>query len=225
MPEMRPSKPVVRVELKPAAEPPPERVEPAMGGGAVRLPTNTIYITIAVALVLVVVAIVVGVQMGKSTQAKQDEQFMRRPTPNLTEPGADTPGSLGAVTPPGPAAQPNDAPEGPQAPASGSDPRIKGLNYLYLAVLSQSEAERAGKFLRDNKVQAYATAMVDTKGSQAKNGDPLFRLFVVPGFAGPDLKKTAAQNLEAEVFRLGKIWKEEHHGTSNFGEPSWEKFQ
>jgi hypothetical protein len=125
------------------------------------------------------------------------------------------------VPAPGPGSSP-----APAAQATGPvDPREKGLNYLYLAVLTQSEAERAGKFLRDNGVEAYAAAMVDPGGGKANNGDPLYRLFVKPGIPSGELKKTTAQNLQTRVLELGSRWQKDSRGTSNFAKYSWEKYQ
>jgi hypothetical protein len=106
-----------------------------------------------------------------------------------------------------------------------TDPREKGLNFLYLAVLTQSEAERAGKYLRENGVEAYAIPWVDPRASGANNADPLYRLFVLPGVTGTELKQTKALNLQAKVVQLGSTWQKENHGTSNFAKFSWEKFQ
>jgi hypothetical protein len=226
MPEPRMTKPIVRVELKPREivdppppPPPPEReAAPAWEGAAtVRMPTNTLYVIIAVMLALVVGAIGIGWQLGKNRQAKTDEQFMRRPDPVLKEPGAETPEIVSRI--------PTKETSQPAPAAIGDDPREKGLNYLYLAVLSQSEAERAGKFLRDNGVEAYAVAWVDPKGGSANNADPLFRLFVKPGLPGAELKKTTAQNLQTRVLELGAKWQKENRGSSNFAKFSWEKFQ
>jgi hypothetical protein len=216
---------VLRIELKPreiqrteAAAPAPEpEVTPEP---TVRVHTNAVYITVAVVLTLLVAAIGIGWQMGKSHQAQNDEQFMRRPAPTLAEPGAEGP-ELSKVAAPGPGPSQTPVPK-----ASGpADPREKGMNYLYLAVLTQGEAERAGKFLRDNGVEAYAVAMVDPGGGKANNADPLYRLFVKPGIPSGELKKTTAQNLQTRVLELGSRWQKESRGTSNFAKYSWEKFQ
>jgi hypothetical protein len=223
VPEIMPAKPVLRIELKPreiqrteAPAPVPEpEVTPEP---TVRVHANAVYVTVAVVLTLLVLAIAIGWQMGKSRQAQNDEQFMRRPAPTLAEPGSE-PAELSRVSAPGPG--PAAAPQ-----ASGpADPREKGLNYLYLAVLTQAEAERAGKFLRDNGVEAYAVAMVDPSGGKANNADPLYRLFVKPGIPSGELKKTTAQNLQTRVLELGSRWQKESRGTSNFAKYSWEKFQ
>lgn len=224
VPEIMPAKPVLRIELKPrevqrteaAPAPQPEPTpEPV-----VRVHTNAVYITVAVVLTLMVVAIAVGWQMGKSRQSQNDEPFMRRPAPTLTEPGADASEVARAPTAPAPGAT-----QTPPQAAGPADPREKGLNYLYLAVLNQTEAERAGKFLRDNGVEAYAVSWVDPGGGKANNADPLYRLFVKPGIPSGEMKKTTAQNLLTRVLELGGKWQKENRGTSNFTKYSWEKYQ
>jgi hypothetical protein len=250
-PDVRMSKPVVRVELKPreVAEPPPERETPVYSGqtGAVRLPMNWVYIGVAVLGVLLFGAWLLGQKLGESRTKKDLEPMLRRPEPGVREAGAD--GSAPAeVSPYAPGRSPK-APHGAagsganggsggavtplvknvQGVDPGSDPREKGLNYLYLAVLSKADAEAAGAFLRANSLEAYAVPWVDPKGGQANNAGPgggAFRLFVVPGITSEEYsqKKTVRTRLETEVVRLGALWQKEHRGASNFAKHSWEKF-
>jgi len=226
VPEIRATKPVVRVELKPreiqASEPAPERQAPPPawnGGGFLHMPANMAYIAVAIMATLLVVAWIAGSKLGESRQAKKDEPLIQRKGPTITE-AAETPDVV--PTPQGGSRAVSTV----QQPAPvAADPREKGLNYLYLAVLTLSEAERAGKYLRENGVEAYAIPMVDPKASGANNADPVYRLFVLPGVTGTELKQTKALNLQAKVVQLGSTWQKENHGTSNFAKFSWEKFQ
>jgi hypothetical protein len=187
------------------------------------MPVNVVYLAMALMATLLVVAWIAGWKLGQTHQAQKDEPLIQRKGPAITEAGAESP-ELVSEIPRGPSGGGGGV--APQAePVAGLDPREKGLNYLYLAVLSQPEAERAGKFLRDKGVEAYAVPWVDPKGSGANNAGPLYRLFVLPGVTGGDLKKSAAQNLQTEVARLGSVWQKEYRGTSNFGKLSWEKYQ
>jgi hypothetical protein len=228
VPEIRPTKPVVRVELKPreiqAPAPPPERDAPPPGwngGGFLHMPANMAYIAVAIMGTLLVVAWIAGSKLGESRQAKRDEPLIQRKGPTITE-ASEAP-DVAAAPQAGLRASTVLTPIQP-APVA-ADPREKGLNYLYLAVLTLSEAERAGKYLRENGVEAYAIPMVDPKASGANNADPTYRLFVLPGVTGTELKQTKALNLQAKVVQLGSTWQKENHGTSNFAKFSWEKFQ
>jgi hypothetical protein len=223
MPEIRATKPVVRVELKPREipEPPPQRTEPTWSEPpGVRLPTNLIYIASALMLTLLVFAWIAGSKIGEWRQAKVDEPHMQRPAPAISEIRPDSP-DLGQ--PPIGSKAGTGSVQAPQTTAG--DPREKGLNYLYLAVVSQAEAQGSGKFLREHGVAAYATPMVDTKGSGANNAAPLYRLFVLPGIPGGELKKTEAQNLQTRVLELGADWAKQQRGNSNFAGCRFEKYQ
>src|SRR4051812_25148839 len=94
VPEIMPTKPVLRIELKPReiqqTAPAPSPVEEAPEP-VVRVHTNAVYITVAVVLTLLVLAIGIGWQMGKSHQSQNDEPFMRRPPPTLAEPAGESP--------------------------------------------------------------------------------------------------------------------------------------
>ena len=107
------------------------------------------------------------------------------------------------------------------------DPREAELNYLNLATLPRTDSESAIAFLAANGVEAFAVP-VDPTDSEAKNPAPSkYRLWVLPGITTEDYRqrKTVRTRLEAEVSRLGQIWRKEHRGTSDFSQPLWEKFR
>jgi hypothetical protein len=182
---------------------------------------NLIYIAVALVITLLAFAWIGGSKLGESRQAKRDEPHMQRPAPNITEAGPDVPD----LRPPVGGPKPGTGPAQATTQLAAGDPREKGFNYLYLAVVSQSEAQGAGKYLRDHGVMAYATPMVDTKASGANNAAPLYRLFVLPGFPGGELKKSEAQNLQTKVLELGADWAKQQRGNSNFAGCRFEKFQ
>jgi hypothetical protein len=112
---------------------------------------------------------------------------------------------------------------------SATDPRERGLNYLYLPVVDRSEAERAVKFFADNSLEVMAVPLrVDRRGSKGNNpppSDAVYRLVLRRGISGEEYSRegSAKQGMQAAVVRLGQVWKRDHRGTSDFSRYSWEK--
>ncbi len=123
-----------------------------------------------------------------------------------------------------PATAPAPAPPPPtQARASG-DPREVGKNYLQLITTDRSEAEGIVKFLVENGVPAFMVP-VDRPGSMAKN-PARFSVFASHGLTRDEFvaRVPARNQLDAEVDRLGKIWKRDHRGSTDFSGKYWNKF-
>ncbi len=154
------------------------------------------------------------------------------------EPGRDPGGASPATGP---------SPHGPESPASPggnpsgitvltargfiADPREAGLNYLALATLARTEAERAIAFLADSGVEAFGVPVVERGRAGANNPGPAaadakFRVFAARGISGEEYSqnRTVKTNLEAAVARIGAQWQRDHRGSSNFAKPLWEKF-
>jgi hypothetical protein len=271
----RPSKPTVRVELKPRemeAPPPPPRpkapripmpsnkwLAALMGGSTVRMPVNAVYFATAGVVILMLFAWLGGQKWGAAKERKDFEAFHSREAPIINEPLDSTPASLTSNTQPKTAANtdPKSGTKPPTTPlptpGSGTlaskqtpsvaidpatavitskgllagDPREAELNYLNLATLPKADSESAIAFLASNGVEAFAVP-VDPTDSGAKNPAPSkYRLWVLPGITTEDYRqrKTVRTRLEAEVSRLGQIWRKEHRGTSDFSQPLWEKFR
>ncbi|GJQ30378.1 MAG: hypothetical protein HBSAPP03_22620 [Phycisphaerae bacterium] len=246
-PVAAPSKPVVRVELKPQAHGRPAESPPAVSagsGGLVRLSPNAAYIAVAVTAVLVIVAYIVGFKVGTAKEAARAEKDLAAAfgnRPSITEPGTGQPQQ------PRSGNEPNRTPTQPDTPQGGQpqgnqpllstgpilsrlgsipDPREPGKNYLSLAILPKVDCESAIRFLAANATDAIAVPL-DSNGNEANNPGPAgrYQLFVLPGFLAGELRSSAAQALEAKVARLGPIWQKEHRGSSDFRMPQWYKKQ
>ena len=225
-PVSREKKPVVRVELKPREpsyappEPAAEERESPWPQTWAGLPIKTWSIIGAVVFIVGIGVWTLAWSLGKRQGEKDLQPFVRRDPPAVVEPAvADR-----TVT----ALQPR--PAQPLAsglpPAPGTDPRVSGLNYLYLATLPLEDARRAVNFLRENSVDAHFL-LVDPGSGGANNPGPgaKGRVFVLPGLAREELGTSRKTNLETEVVRLGAIWQREHRGSSNFEKHGWEKFK
>ena len=249
-------KPVIRLELKPesAAAVTPSRDDGAeaaswgsgvLGGSTVRVPVNAIYVASALLILLAIAGWVLGWQMGIKRTKDQTPEV--RPRPPVSEPAdAPSPPAL-TPTPVKPKAdKPADKAAAPPVKSSAGaadaalltltakgvlqgDPREVDLNYLKLAQLTRTEAERAVKFLSENGLEAFAVP-VDRAGANTNNPDPTraaYWLFAAKGITSDEYSNrlTARTNIEATVARLGLRWQKEFRGSSNFSKPGWEKFK
>ncbi|CAG1000231.1 hypothetical protein PHYC_02826 [Phycisphaerales bacterium] len=253
-PAPRPTKPVVRVELKPQsgeASPRAAPIAPASPAspsytarGTLRLTTNALYIGIAAVSVLLIGMYILGFKIGTSKEAAKTQNelgpaFRDRPavtepavrqpdTPRLTNSAAQGPTVPPAASPAKPMPQP--AASGPILTSHGSlqDPRQKDLNYLALARLPRADCDAAIKFLAANGVEAFAVPL-DQNDREANNPGPLgrYRLYVMPGITGEQYKADhpTKTGLQTRVAQLGQVWQKEHRGSSNFGSTGWVKYQ
>lgn len=247
----RPTKPIVRVELKPqSGEPATPRPAPSPSpaapaypvGSTLRLTTNAVYIAIAVVSVLLIGMYILGFKIGTAKEAEKADQQLGpafRDRPVVTEPGLQ-PAPRIAETPTTPTNPPAANPAAPQRPApaatgpiltvrgSTADPRQKDLNYLALARLPRSDCEAAIQFLAANGVEAFAVPL-DQNDREANNPGPLgrYRLYVMPGITSEQYKTDhpTKSGLQTRVAQLGQVWQKEHRGSSNFGSTGWVKYQ
>jgi hypothetical protein len=236
----------VTEELPPT---PPRAYSLPAFGSRKRLPLNASTLSIAaVAFVLIVTLLwATAFKMGqsKAEQAARKELALAGVTdpllgdkpplnPNLL--GSSEPGSQAA--PPAPAPQKKAAPgptqpsvpkANPSPPAAPipvgpvTDTRQTGLNYCFAASrLEQEPAERAAAFLRENGVAALA---VLEDGSSGSNNPASWRVVVLQGITGQQYRERAPERLkvEAELVRLGEIYRKDPKGRVDFGQFGWEK--
>jgi hypothetical protein len=98
------------------------------------------------------------------------------------------------------------------------DPRMAGLNYFRLTSLpasSMGEAERSIDFLKDEGLDAALIAV--------NNGRSL-KLVVLQGFERP-LSDPKAKQLRERLLMLGRKWKAQHKGSSNWKDMIPEKYK
>lgn len=87
---------------------------------------------------------------------------------------------------------------------SSVDSRQVGLNYWILLRVPPDEAERACGFLRGHGVDSFVHPLENTG---------LCHVIALRGFTGDD---ESARQYQAELKKLGRIWKSEHRGTDAF---------
>lgn len=105
-----------------------------------------------------------------------------------------------------------------------SEPRTEDLNYFCLVSrLPEADAVRALEFLARNGVVAMG---LERAGSDANNRS--FDLFTLEGLTGSEYagengreRRTAHEALLAE---LGRRWRAEERGTSDFSRPQWYRY-
>ncbi len=109
-----------------------------------------------------------------------------------------------------------------QSSAAG-DPREAGKNYLQLITTDRREAEGIIKFLGENGVAAFMIG-VDGGGSTAKN-PARFTVLASRGITREELQARvpARTELEQAIDRLGRVWKGERRGSTDFSGKIWSK--
>ncbi len=105
------------------------------------------------------------------------------------------------------AAAPGRAPA--SAPTAGGDPRVSGLNYYIVARYDAPTAERAAEFLTRHGLAA---------GAFPDNNPRLYLVVVLRGFPGGELDSAEARQVRQEIARLGRLWKGEERGPSDFSD-------
>jgi hypothetical protein len=187
---------------------------------------------IALGVLIVVFAAVwaIAFQMG---QQKRDNEI--GPWQQLGDAAAQTPENGSAPqpqpTPPSPAKpdgsgnsakKPEQAkPLAPPTKTDGLiDPRVPGLNYLYLGTLTLKDASAGVDFLKRNGLQAFY--VVDR--SRVGGNNPPCRIYASQGYPGGSrFKETERErsDLVRRVEELGKKWQREEKGPSDFRQPYW----
>lgn len=97
----------------------------------------------------------------------------------------------------------------PQPFVTGADPRTAGMNYFVLARLPQDEAEKAAAYLSKNGV---AAAVVPSDNPKFQH------VITTRGFVGSDLNGPEASRLKSEIRRIGRAFKAETKGPTDFAD-------
>ncbi len=135
--------------------------------------------------------------------------------PGLVQQGQSPSAAGAAPTLPPPAPQPR-----------AGDPREPGKNYLQLITTDRAEAEGIVKFLGENGVPAFVVPVgVDRTGSAAKN-PARFTVLAARGITPEEYRARAASRTELEgaISRLGRRWRDEKKGSTDFSGKFWSKF-
>jgi len=208
-------------ETQPATEKPTRATAEGLRGWwqkqvAFRLPRGTLAMLIAGGLVVVILAYLIGHRIGRSqslsyTQTYEQMAQTLEPVrqnkaqgliPSSVE-GVDEADSIGVPNVPG---------------ASGAgDPREPGLNYFRLTSIpaSADEVGRMIDFLAANGVDAAAIPI---------NNGRSVKVLAMRGFTNP-LSDPQAQAYAERLKRLGRKWKAEHRGSSNWKDLYPEKYR
>jgi hypothetical protein len=128
-------------------------------------------------------------------------------------------------TPPAREPQPGDVFAG--GAWSATDPRIKGMNYLWVATLRRDDAVKSVEYLRGKGKEALAvpSKAVDRSPEGAKN-PTYFVLLLTPLSREQYRDASLRARIETEVRELGKQWaKGKDRGPTDFGQPVWMKYE
>lgn len=167
-----------------------------------------------------------GAPVGGS-QPGVGEAGGRQPSPSVARP----PAAPQATSAPGPASLAGLPPRTERRTRFLSsdgffttDPRTAGLNYFCLVSrLPEADAARAVEFLGRHGVLA-----VGVEGERSTANNRFFELYTLEGLTreeyareGGSTRRDAHESMLAE---LGRRWKAEERGTSDFSRPQWYRF-
>jgi hypothetical protein len=144
---------------------------------------------------LLVLAYWVGYSRGDSAAEKRVTAMYE---PALADDGRTPPERTGT----GPGSRINTANTGSgtaTTPAQQADPRVKGSNYLILALYPEEEARRLKAFLAERQVEVMVGP---------RNNKGLCQVIALTGFTREQVRDTdAAERFLAKMRALGRDWK------------------
>lgn len=210
---------------------PPANSSTAAPGTGIRLTPAIISLAVAALLMLIFGVWFFAFKMGEQKKAEDVKQFLdpNKVAANPTGPAnpLNPQGGAGSGNPVG--ATPTSIPEPEPAQEPQADPRKPGNNYLHIVTLEAKEADRAVAYLTKNGVPAAAVpdkklGKIDPADARAKNLALLvFALEPVPSdqFKASERKRL---DLIEKVRQIGKKWRRDEKGPSDFGEPGWARY-
>jgi hypothetical protein len=183
---------------------------------AFRLPRGTVVMLGAGALVVVILAYLIGHRIGRSDTIRFNQHYeqavsslepvrekpVQRLIPSTVE-GVSDAGSIGVPDLPGARGE--------------ADPREGGLNYFRLTSIPAS-AQEVGKiidFLKGHGVDAAAIPI---------NNGRSVKIVALRGFANP-LSDPDARAYAEQLKKLGRRWKSQEHGSSDWKDLYPEKYR
>ncbi|MBI1368082.1 MAG: hypothetical protein GC162_05450 [Planctomycetes bacterium] len=185
---------------------------------AFRLPQGTLVMLGLGALVLIIVAYLIGDRMGRRSISAfaRNYQEQLKPLESIREapPTRMIPSTItGAATD-------SDGTPLPNLPGAGGvedDPRQPGMNYFRLISLpaNADEAQKAVAFLKANGVDAGAIPF---------NNGRSVKLLALRGFENP-LSDPVARDFADRLKMLGRKWKSQEHGSSDWKDLYPEKYR
>ena len=178
------------------------------------IPMSAILLAAGGVLTLLVLVWVIGYRTGWTGGESQAVRDLGDTAPGVEDPLKQPPLNPNLLA--APSANPPTARPG--------DPRQAGLNYLRLAILKQSDAERAAEFLSRNGLPAFAIP-VDRPGAPSKNPG-LYVVYASQGVTRDELKAhvDAMEQTDAAAARLGPRWKKEFRSATDFADRYWDKY-
>ena len=212
---------------------------PSRAGAGIFMSYAGLGIAAGAAVLMLIVVAVIAYRSGA-----EDEKNQLLAARDQSPPSSDNSGVRGSPerpsptnTPERPASNPdapsatprNTGPASPPLPVLDADPRQIGWNYLTIATLFRQDATAAAQFLTDNGVACVVVAP-EGKSPEDLLQDRRANWLVVAreGIAPDQYKTPAAQarrsQLVGEVKKLGKRWKQDQKGSSDFADPYWNKF-
>jgi len=197
----------------PAHEAGPHEAPGLIQRTTLRVPLGYVLVAVAGVAAAVLLAYSIGYQAGQNRRDRMDAQRLAgqadRQAPTRDPLLAPSAGPATAA----PTAEPDDTGPSDPAPARAAtdgDPRTPGLNYFIVALYPEDLARRAAAFLRERGVDA---AVVPNNASRN-----LYHVVSLRGFPRREVGTPAYTEHRALLMRLGRVWKREHDGPTDFSD-------
>lgn len=175
-----------------------------------QMPRGSLVILITLGLILLASAFMVGRVLEQRHQRAVIDEVTQQA--QVLEPLRNAPANSALVAP----LQALDPAHFPAIHQAGADPRRPGLNYFRLFQVPsryKTDAERVVAFLAEHKVDAAVLSI--------QNGD-LYKVIALPGFER--ISDPQAQAFEKQLRLLGRMWKQQRKGSTDWQDLYPEKF-
>lgn len=187
-------------------------------------------VLVAVIAVIAMVAFSAGANRERSALLPKDGEppsvpdNTKRDPKQPSDPLTESRGTKGSESSGSQAALPAAVPAASEV--FGEDPRESGKNYLIVERLMFDEAIGAAQFLTANGVPA---AVVPPEGVESsdlqRQARGIWLVIARHGFTRDEFRASgAAEELKNNVIKLGRRWKQDHKGQTNFANCYWNKF-
>lgn len=201
-------------------------------------PSKSLVVPLPVALsavgILIAVVAAVSILAFKAGAKRERDQLLPKDSgpPPVVTPDVSLTNRPVIPQPERKTVEPTPPPEPPAAkagapPVFGDDPREVGKNYLVVERLLFDDAMEAAQFLTDNGV---ASVVVPPEGLKTedllKQPRALWLVVVREGFTRDEFRADGARAtaIKNAVIHLGRRWKQDHKGKSDFASCLWDKY-
>lgn len=206
--------------------------EPAAGlfnwaGRTIRVPAGYLFVVAAVIVAAALLGYVIGFgraeRLAEADAARRAQQAAAIADPlteapitlELTAPSPERPAPAGRDRETAAAAAPAESDSPAEAATDPADPRLPGLNYYVIVRALPAEGERLVAWLGERGVRAMAEPV----------SGGLVKVIVLEGFPRGQASSARALAFREHLRELGRRWKRDQRGSSDFSDLYLEKHE